>query len=292
MSYIKDEVLFSRLAIPGAHNAGSCGMSPMACCQSGGLYEQFCHGVRYFCIRLNTKKNRIVMSHGISAGEDFELSLADMKKMLDENDSEFFIFDIREYYNQKFGPLTLRYKAEPSVLDELLEKYIEPSKFALCDFEDITKLTMGDLRSSGKRYLLHSYNQSYKYSVNCKNIFPWEKMLYGSHAKDFAADAHTMFRQWQEDALFWYQTQQTPNLGTAVGVSTPKQLDTELRVHYRSLISKIAEDRSLLDKVNVVAGDFMSLDYLKSREILRLNLLKDAVQGDLIAEYSKGLIED
>ena len=40
MSYIKDDAKVTKIAIPGAHNAGTMGMSKLARCQNGTLCEQ------------------------------------------------------------------------------------------------------------------------------------------------------------------------------------------------------------------------------------------------------------
>lgn len=81
MSYIKDDVKLTSLVIPGAHNAGSYGMSKMAECQKDNLFVQFEHGIRQFCLRLNTdRKGNIVLAHGITKGDLFENALKDIKK--------------------------------------------------------------------------------------------------------------------------------------------------------------------------------------------------------------------
>lgn len=44
MSFIKDDVKITKLVMPGAHKAGSSGMSRMGCCQGDDMYEQFACG--------------------------------------------------------------------------------------------------------------------------------------------------------------------------------------------------------------------------------------------------------
>ncbi len=289
MKYIKDDVRLCDLVIPGSHNTGSYGMTSSACCQDGNLFEQFKYGIRYYCMRLDTKKDKIVQCHGISKGEDFEKSLEQIQKMLQENDSEFLILDLREYYPQKIGPLNLNYHVDPHKVNELLEKYIEPSKYAFTDFEHISKVTMGDIRKSGKRYLLINYKKAYKYSVNCKIEAPWDKLTHGLKPKNFINALSGYFDK-EYDGLFWFQTQQTPNLGTDIGFKTPRKLDRVLRPHFKTMMRKIASDPQKLKKMNIVAGDFMTKDYSKSHEILLLNLFKCNVIDELRDEYRKGLI--
>lgn len=290
MSYIDDSVKINKLVIPGAHNAGSYGMNKMACCQDDDFYTQFKYGIRHFCIRLDTAKDgTIVLAHGISKGVPFEEVLYQFRKMLDENDSEFFIFDIREYYDQKFGPIKLRYKADPKKVDELLREYIDPEKNAFRDFEKIGDVTMGDIRKSGKRYILINEKKDYAYSSDCPCILPWDKKVFGSLAPDFVKGTLRIFDENSTDGFYWFQTQQTPNLGTAVGLTTPRDLDMSLRPYFKYIIEQIAVDPERLEKVNIIAGDFMTYDRFKVCNILRLNLVKQCVKRELEAEFEKGL---
>ena len=291
MSYIKDDVKLTRLVIPGAHNAGSYGMSAMAECQRDNLFVQFEHGIRQYCLRLNTnRKGEIVLAHGITKGDLFENALGDIKKALDMYPDEFILLDIREYYPQKFGPITLTYKADKNKVDALLEKYIQPEKYAFCDFEHISEVTVGDIRKSGKRYILINENEDYKFSKNCEQILPWEKDVNGAKAEQFANETLRFFDDYKTDGLYWFQTQQTPNLGTQIGVTTPAKLDDDLVNHFDTIINGIANTPRYLERSNIIAGDFMTRDYSKSRSILKLNLLKGNVKPELEKEYEKGLV--
>lgn len=292
MSYISDDVKITKLVIPGAHNAGSYGMNNMACCQDDDFYTQFKFGIRHFCIRLDTKKDgTIVLSHGVSKGVEFEAVLYQLRKMLKKNDSEFFIIDLREYYDQKIGPVTLHYKADPKKVDALLKEYIEPEKYAFCDFDRIGDVTMGDIRKSGKRYILINEKKDYAYSCDCPCILPWDKQVFGSHAPDFARKTVELFDKHETDGFYWFQTQQTPNIGTDVKLTTPRDLDMSLRPYFKGIIEQIAVEPERLEKVNIIAGDFMTYDYAKVRDILRLNLIKRCIKPGMESEYEKGLFE-
>ena len=102
------------------------------------------------------------------------------------------------------------------------------------------------------------------------------------HATDFFETEHT-------DGLYWFQTQQTPNLGTEVGVTTPIKLDESMRPYFHEIIEKIANTKSYLSQANIIAGDFMTKDYMKSELILNLNLLKNNVKDNLREKYREGL---
>ncbi|MGN1123728.1 MAG: hypothetical protein ACI4RR_05235, partial [Eubacterium sp.] len=226
----------------------------------------------------------------ITKGDLFENALKDIKKALDMYPDEFILLDIREYYPQKFGPITLTYKADKNKVDALLEKYIQPEKYAFCDFEHISEVTVGDIRKSGKRYILINENEDYKFSKNCEQILPWEKAVNGAKAEKFANETLRFFDDYKTDGLYWFQTQQTPNLGTEIGVTTPAKLDDDLVKHFDTIINGIAATPRYLERSNIIAGDFMTRDYSKSRAILKLNLLKGNVKPELEKEYEKGLV--
>lgn len=290
MSCIKDEVRLCDTVIPSAHNAGTRGMNKMACCQDADVYGQYLFGIRHFCIRLDTAKNgEIVLCHGISKGEPFENALKSFRRMLLEAPTEFFIFDIREYYEQKFGPVTLRYKADRDKTNALIEKYLEPEKYALHGFEDIGKLSMGDIRRSGKRYLLINYKTEYSCSLNCRQYFPWDRSIYGMKAESFAKECTQMFddSHYEGGGLFWFQTQQTPNIGTQIGLSSPRRLDRLLRPYFHIITDTIAENPDYLKKANIIAGDFMTENYEKVNRILKLNVLKGNVKPEAEKDFQK-----
>lgn len=292
MSYLKDDVKLIDVVMPSAHNACSYELNVTGKCQNGNLYEQFSHGVRHYCIRLNTdKKGNIVVCHGISKGGPFVNDLKSMKKMLEENDSEFFIFDIREYYDQKFGPITLKFKADVNQMNALLKEYIKPSEYSFTDFNDINTVTVGDIRKSGKRYILYNFEKAYDYSVNCEYDFPWDKRINGLKAEGFSKEVTKLFDFGKMTGLNWFQIQQTPNLGTEVGIATPKKLDAKLRPYFKDIINQIKSNAKYLKRANIIASDFMTDDYMKSSEILKLNIYKNNIIEEKIDEFSSKLQE-
>ena len=286
MSYLKDDVKLIDVVMPSAHNACSYEINRMGRCQNGNLYEQFSYGIRHYCIRLNTdRKGNIVVCHGISKGGHFVNDLKSIKRMLEENETEFFIFDIREYYDQKFGPITLKFKADVNEMNALLEEYIKPSRFAFTDFDDINTVTVGDMRKSGKRYILYNFERAYDYSVNCEYDFPWDKRINGLKAEGFSKEVTKLFDLGKMTGLNWFQIQQTPNLGTEIGVVTPKKLDIELRPYFKDIIRQIELNEKYLKRANIIASDFMTEDYMKSEAILKLNISKNNICEEKIDEF-------
>lgn len=290
MSFIKDEAKITEIVIPGAHNAGSYGMRKMAECQKDNLYTQARFGMRQFCLRLSEGKDgKIYLAHGVNKGDLFENALKDIQKVLKEFPTEILLLDIREYQPQKFGPIKLTYHADITKVNELLKKYIDPENNAYYNFTDISKVTIGDIRKANKRYILINEVEDYNFSKNCKQILPWDIKINGLKAENFKERATDFFEAEHTDGLYWFQTQQTPNLGTEVGVTTPIKLDESLRPYFKEIIDRIANTESYLSQANIIAGDFMTKDYKKSELILNLNLLKNNVKEDLISEYKEGL---
>lgn len=290
MSLLKDEAKLVDIVMPGSHNSGCRKMIlPVANCQCGDLAEQFRYGVRLFSVRLdmNLFKNKVVYSHSLIRGLPFENDLKTLRKIMDENPSEFFILDIRDYGHDRFGPFSFYFHADFDKVDALIEKHLEPSKYALTDFESIADVTMGDIRKSGKRFLLMNDSGDYKYSVSIPNQNPWSSERHGRLASVFAERATEVFDQFDTDGIFILQTQQTCGFGTDIGISNPLKIDRIFRPHYDTIINNIKNNPKYLEKVNVISSDYMSKDDFKAKKIIALNLLKGNVDENKINEFNK-----
>ncbi len=291
MKYIKDEVKLTEVVMPGTHNAGSYGMNALACCQDGTFYSQFAHGVRHFCIRYcGDKKKGVVLSHGPVKGATLAEGFESIRRMIEENDSEFFIFDMREYYNQKIGPFNFSYPTEDSEIIKLIEKYLDPEKYAYTDFEHVSDITFGDIRKSGKRYLIINYRNAYQpWCREVEHILPWNPVLHGKKPEVFAAEVLMHFNDEQTNGIYWFQTQLTPTMNAKI--KTPRALEKSLLPYYQRIIDAIAANRFYLNSANVISGDFMTWGYSKCREIIKLNLLKDTVKEEYREKFEKELNE-
>ncbi|MBR5111971.1 MAG: hypothetical protein IK097_00930 [Clostridia bacterium] len=288
LEYIKDDALITKVAIPGAHNSGTKGMNYTACCQDGTPFDQYRFGVRKFGIRLSQKKNKLYIAHGIMKGMSADEAFSYFGEIV-TNFNDFFILDVRAYQKQTIGPFTLSNTSDPELVDELIEKYLEPEKYALTDIPDLKALTLGDIRKSGKKYVIHHAEEVYKYSRDIKLLEPWDPVVFGLKPEKFAKESLNYLRELESEGFFWFQSQQTPNLGTENGLKWPRALDEEDRIYFPQMITDIAEDPILLDKVNIIAGDFMTRDHMKTNYILWLNLLKDIVKPGLRDEYADAI---
>lgn len=287
MSYLKDDAKITKIVMPGSHNSATMGMIKLAKCQNGSLYEQAMHGVRMFDIRLKAnKKGELFIAHGIMSGMPAENAFENLQRLLDTT-NEFFVISIKTYMNQKIGPVSLSYDGNTAETNRLIRAYLTPEKYALTDVEDITKLTMGDIRKSGKKYIILNKEKEYDFSSDVPMPDPWDPVVYGYKPEKFIKEIQKYLVDCKVDGFHWFQTQQTPNPGTENGWSKwPDDLDEPVRALFPQLIADIAADPVKLDRVNIIAGDFMSRDYLKANLILRLNLLKGTVKDELIKEFT------
>lgn len=288
MTYIKDEAKIIKIAMPGTHNSGTMGMHRIACCQNGTLFEQYCHGVRMFDIRLRADKKGVRIAHGLLKGMPAEEAFKSLKKIIDVTD-DFIVIIMRTYMNQGLGPIRLSYKGDTEGTNNLIRKYLSPEKYALTDCINIQDLTLGDIRKSGKKYIIINENEEYDYSCNCPLDAPWSNEVFGLKPEKFIEEDLKYFDNAGTDGFFWFQTQQTPNPGSEVGMISPAELEKLDKPLYPMFMSKISSDPVRLEKVNIVASDFMTDDFMKANEILSFNLAKGIVKDELVAEYKAAI---
>ena len=265
--------------MPGSHNAGTRGMIAPACCQRSSLAEQFRHGVRQFCLRITTDKitKKIVFCHSVIKGVPVENELRELRKEMDKNPSEFVIFDVCEYPDERIGKFTYKFRADPNEVDRIFEECLGASEYALTDFEEISDVTMGDIRKSGKRFLIINSDKKYKCSVNCGYKNPWSPERHGRATKTFIERVTEVYDKEEKTGVFVLQTQQTAGFGTEVGLASPKKLDKIIKPYYPRIFEIIKENPKYLSLVNVISGDFMAENDYKIRLILELNLHKNNV---------------
>lgn len=290
MSYIKDDAKITRIAMPGSHNSATIRMNRFACCQKGTLYEQYTYGLRFFDLRLKAdKKGRLFIAHGLVKGIPAEEAFKDLKKIFDESD-EFFVISLQTYMNQALGPIKLSYNGNTAETSRLIREYLNPEKYALTDVADIGNMTIGDIRKSGKKYVIINEKEEYDFSVDCPYDYPWEADIYGLSPEKFSKVIFKYFDEIKDNSFFGFQTQLTPNPGTDNGwLKWPNDLDKMIRPYIPQIVADIAADPEKLDRVNMISGDFMTQDYMKSNEILSLNLLKGIVKDEAKSEFAKAI---
>ncbi|MDR0855562.1 MAG: hypothetical protein LBN25_04245 [Christensenellaceae bacterium] len=260
------------MAIPGAHNAGSYTLSPVARCQDGDMREQFNNGVRFFCVRLDTdKKGTIRLAHGPKLGDTLEKGLRDLRAASDAAPNEFYILDLRHYYRLKILFLEFVPKADPKAVDKLISDILEPEKYALSPDLDIKTVTMGDIRKSGKRFLLVNEFEDYDYSTNGYTLRPWTKKVHGMFPKNFVKEAPKFFDYNRSRGLYWAEMQLTANFGTEIGLMNPAKQEKLLKPLVEEYLNNVKSVPERLSKVNIIGCDFLAKDSYKCEKIIALN---------------------
>lgn len=275
MKQLKDDVKIRDIIMPGTHNSGSRKMIlPMANCQNMTLREQFEKGVRYFDIRLDTSRGRVVFSHSIIMGKPIEDDLREFGKALVANPSEFSVICIKRYGNDTIGPIHHKCNADRSEVDRILAATINPAAFALTDFRDIGEVTLGDARKSGKRYILINDEKEYKFSKSCTLDCSWQSERNGKALDEFIPGMRDAFDETEGKGFFVLETQQTGGPGTAVGLSSPATVYRRFLPRSGEITDMIAGNPEYLKKANVIAGDYMGDDEEWVNRIIGLNTIK------------------
>ena len=287
MSSLKDEVRIRDVIVPGSHNSGCRKIAEIANCQDSDLCRQFEMGLRYFDIRLDTKKKtgNIVFSHNIILGQPIEEDLRRLAEVMAENPSEFCVIVIRRYGEATYGPHVHNCIVDPQKVDDILARTLNPAEYALTDYD--SSVTMGDIRKSGKRFILFNETCEYSYTVGDCLDSSWSSKLHGKSAEDFTNEFTQVFDKYTADKFFVFETQLTGGPGTATWFRSPRKNDIATRKNYDRILGKIRENPLYLSKANIIAGDYMAEDDFKPRRILALNIDKGNVKSECMDEFEQ-----
>jgi hypothetical protein len=263
-------------------------MAGIARCQDGTLAEQFALGVRYFDIRSKIKKGKSYASHNLT-GLPYDIIFNDLGKAVDAAEGEFLILDIREYRLRDCRPQNTRDMQKKRAgkvcdIDDLVEKYLSPQKYALTDF-DINTLTMEDIRKSGKRYLFLNAHKSYKYSCDTVFDFPWGMFLHGNTMEQFIINKTKSLEVAEPLGLFGLQAQLTPNPITKIGFKNPDTFERKFKPYFAKWMRDLSANPEILKKLNIIADNSMTTGTYKQAEILRMNLLKNNVKEEHVKAF-------
>lgn len=292
LSFIKDETKITKLAIPASHNSCTMGMNCLGKCQNDSVLNQYNHGIRKFGVFLNYTKGEVHAAHSIVSGITGDEIFRDFGKIV-KNHDDFIIIDVSDYPDQKIGPFTYKCSCEPWRIDELISKYLEPEKYALTDASNINNLTVGDLRKSGKRFIINNRESTYQYSRDFKLKEPWDPKVFGYKPEKFTAVCLDYLRNEESEGFFTLQTQLSPGTGTENGITKwQKSLEKLMIPYFPKILENLSAEPALVEKVNIVSGDFMTDTQSKINRILALNLLKGAVKEDMINEYREAIKEN
>lgn len=152
-SYIDDDALIKKIAIPGSHDAGSKGMIWFCETQSRDVADQLACGTRYFDLRVKMKDGECLIYHGPGYGTDLVGILRDVRDFLDNNATEAVILDVHKFGNAEAKTKTVE------LIDEYFESKLVVNDTAKTDLEFIEQLTLGEVR--GKCLLIWGDDDEY-----------------------------------------------------------------------------------------------------------------------------------
>jgi hypothetical protein len=283
MSYLDDSTLFRDVVIPESHNAGAVGCQLLGLihlnfldCQCGSFYDQLCHGVRAFDMRLGTWRNEIFMYHGTGRGLKLEDALRDIHRFRSENPTEFVILGV------------CRGSVDRDKLRALLNRYLEPPKYCFkrdCQFD---QAAIGDLRALGKNFL---------YLDDCLPEYCVDWGRRGTWSKEFSfgrvSEGDKLYKHlW--DILCREEGPFLLSLNRASGSSLLKENPIDYmrsdRRRFLSLIEQLKRNPDKLRKVNAISFDCASEDYVQCGHAILLNATKGLVNPEKLERFMDVLL--
>lgn len=97
MRGVQDAAPLRRIAIPGAHDAGTAGMPWYSCTQDADTATLLADGVRYLDLRVALKDGKLHIFHGPSTGVELDAVLQAVAAFLDAHPAECILLDFQHF---------------------------------------------------------------------------------------------------------------------------------------------------------------------------------------------------
>lgn len=281
MSDIPDGTLLKEIAIPGSHDAGTCGMLWPGETQSYSIKDQLTFGARYFDIRVNKTEEGYRIYHSVLNGVDFLGVLSDIKDFIMSHPTEVLILDFQHFSGDSKNDVY-------AFLSDELEKdgLVVHNDKDLSDVEFISTLTLGEAR--GKCVVLFGGDEYYSDWVfprnndSCSKEFMTLDSYYleDCHKSGFESlvnEAHPVYfnlltekQAKDEDCLFVLQCQLTDGKMIFGPWSVERGQEKKMDEYIKSL-----KDSRYLKSINICMRDFLTPE--KCRDIIDLNIAKGLI---------------
>lgn len=287
MSMIKDETLLKNVVIPGAHDAGTKGLTYLAKTQDRNTADMLACGIRYLDLRVSkAKSGELKIYHGPFKGVTLNSVLEDITQFLTANPSEALILDFQHFDGDA------EMDTQAMVLSKL--PVITAQGEAV---EYVDKLTLGEIRgkclvlwgadsADGETFLRRNNNEGtiehsalqsyYEGSLNKKSSSTYIKEVLPYYIERYKQD--------DCKGLFVLQGQLTDGLF----VFGPHFREATHNKNMNSYVEKL-KDSADLDVINIVMRDFVSPH--KNSLALQLNLTKGNVKVEHTAAFQQ-MIDD
>lgn len=207
MKYLSDDVKLNNVVIPGSHDAGTSGMANYAETQSHQMDIQMQYGVRYFDLRVSKKGENLCFFHNFdNKNYQFKDFCLQAVKFLEENPSEFLIFDFQHFKNDSMVDV-----------EKEIELSLKPDEYAVKQEENIADLSIGKIRAKGYRYIIFwadDYSKPTKYYQFSRNTYlnsPYDSKINNQKSEQFVNDYLKYYEKASDKAFFVLQAQHTCN---------------------------------------------------------------------------------
>ncbi len=286
MSLLNEDTLLKKVAIPGAHDAGTAGLSYLAETQDKTTAQLLECGTRYFDLRVALTNNDLKIYHGPFKGISLDSVLSEIKSFISAHSTETLILDFQHFDGDAQQPTFDK-------MNEYLSEFLVKNTSEKNDVKFIDSLTLAQCRGkclivwgggnenilndsavfkrnndSGTREnaTLHSYYES---GLNKKS---------SSKYIETALPHYIEMYKTQNTGLFVLQGQLTDGLF----VFGPRFREASHNKKMNTYISNL-EKSDELSVINIVMRDFVSP--YKNCLTIRLNLAKNNVKSEKITNF-------
>ena len=286
MGMIKDDVLLKKVVIPGAHDAGTKGLSYLAETQDRDTADMLACGTRYLDLRVSkTKDGELKIYHGPFKGVTLESVLEDVAKFLQQNPTEMLILDFQHFDGD----------AEKDVQAKVLATL--PVVKAVGDFvQFVDGLTLGDVRgkclvlwgadsADNETFLRRNNDEGTLAQTALQSYYQGalNKKSSSTYIKEALPHYVDLYKQ-NGKGLFVLQGQLTDGLF----VFGPHFREATHNKNMNEYVENLKNSADL-DVINVIMRDYVTPH--KNCLALQLNLTKNAVKSDSVAAFQK-MIDD
>ena len=281
MGMIKDETLLKNVVIPGAHDAGTKGLSYLAKTQDRDTADMLACGTRYLDLRVSkTKDGELKIYHGPFKGVTLDSVLEQIKQFLNANPTEALVLDFQHFDGD----------AELDTQTKVLTlPVVEAQGNDFVEFVD--NLTLGDIRgkclilwgddSADNKVFLRRNNDEGTIEKSALQSY-YEGKLNKKSSKTYIKEAlpHYIDKYKQQDCkgLFVLQGQLTDGLY----VFGPHFREATHNKNMNEYVENL-KDSADLNVINIVMRDFVTPH--KNCLTLQLNLTKDNVKSENITAF-------
>ena len=275
MSMIKDETLLKSVVIPGAHDAGTKGLSYMAETQNRDTADMLRCGTRYFDLRVSkTKNGELKIYHGPFKGVTLDSVLEQITQFLKEYPTEALILDFQHFDNG----------ADTDTKTKVLTLPVVEAQGDFVDFVD--SLTLGEVRgkclilwgtdsADGKVFLRRNNDEGTLEQSALQSYYEGKlnKKSSSTYVKEALPHYIDMYKQQGQKGLFVLQGQLTDGL-FVFGPHYREATHTKNMNKYVASLNQSAD----LEIINIIMRDYVTP--YKNCLALQLNVAKGNVKAE------------